>query len=102
MADSEAFSLICVALEERTPFSRIEARGTVRLALKSSGLSADSVTAKQMKVVVEVVFPKELTNRGIEDPGDVCRALSISLDGVFSESPHDDTPESIFRRLSGS
>jgi len=52
MADSAAFTHICDALESETSFSRIEARGTIRLALKSAGLAANSVTPEQIKVVV--------------------------------------------------
>ena len=101
MADSAAFTHICDALESETSFSRIEARGTIRLALKSAGLAASSVTPEQIKVVVERVLPVELENRGIADPNSVCRTITRGLAGIASEASSD-TPESVFHRLGGS
>ena len=101
MADSAAFSHICDALESATSFSRIEARGTIRLALKSAGLAASSVTPEQIRVVIERVLPLELENRGIPDPQGVCRTITRGLAGIASEASSD-TPESVFHRLGGS
>jgi hypothetical protein len=101
MADSSAFAHVCGALESATSFTRIEARGTVRIALKSAGLAANSVTADQIQVVIERVLPVELENRGIPDPDSVCRAIVRGLSTVASEESAD-TPESVFLRLGGS
>lgn len=101
MADSAAFAHVCIALENATTFSRIEARGTVRLALKSAGLAANSVTSEQMQVVIERIFPVELENRGIPDPEEVCRIVAHGLTDIGSETAAD-TPESVFDRLGGS
>lgn len=101
MADSAAFAHVCTALENATTFSRIEARGTVRLALKSAGLAAKSVTAEQIQVVIDRIFPLELENRGIPDPESVCQIVARGLAGIGSESSID-TPESVFDRLGGS
>ncbi len=101
MADSAAFTHVCDALESATSFSRIEARGTIRLALKSAGLAASSVTPEQIQVVVERVLPLELENRGIPDPESVCRASTRGLAGIAPDVSSD-TPESVFRRLGGS
>ena len=101
MAESEAFAHVCGALESETTFSRIEARGTVRLALKSAGLDAKDITADQMKVNLERVLPQELENRGISDPEGVCRLLTNGLSQVTSASASD-SPEDIFSRLGGS
>jgi hypothetical protein len=98
MVDSAAFAHVCNALESATYFSRIEARGTVRLALKCAGLAANSVTPEQIQVVIERVLPVELQNRGIPDPDLVCRIIASGLTGVSSEASSD-TPESVFRRL---
>ena len=101
MADSAAFAHVSNALESATSFSRIEARGTIRLALKSAGLSANSVTPEQIRVVIERVLPVELENRGIPDPESVCRAIARGLAAIASEASSD-TPESVFHRLGGS
>ncbi len=101
MAESAAFTHLCTALESETTFSRIEARGTVRLALKGAGLDAKNITVEQMKVILERIFAKELESRGVPDPEAVCRMLIRSLDHVASSSSGD-TPEDVFSRLGGS
>ena len=100
MADSQAFAHVCVELENETTFSRIEARGTVRLALKSAGLDAKTVSIDQMKVVLERVLPTELESRGIESPKSTCAILAEGLARI-STKPSEDTPEDVFSRLGG-
>ncbi len=53
MAEPTPFEWLCARLAERTELTLLEARGTVRLALKSSGLNAHSVQAAQLAVVLE-------------------------------------------------
>ena len=48
MADDNVFDWVCGALESATSLDRLEARGTLRLALKASGLEARTVTAEQL------------------------------------------------------
>lgn len=100
MADSAAFTHLCTALESETTFSRIEARGTVRLALKSAGLDSKNITVEQMKVILERVFPRELESRGVPNPEDVCRMLVRGLSQVAPDSSSE-TPEDVFSRLGG-
>jgi len=100
VAESAAFTHLCIALESETTFSRIEARGTVRLALKSAGLDAKNITVEQMKVILERVFPGELESRGVPDPEGVCQMLIRGLRQVAS-SASEDTPEDVFSRLGG-
>ena len=97
MAESAAFTHLCQALESETTFSRIEARGTVRLALKSAGLNAKNITIEQMKVILERVFPKELESRGVPDPEGVCRMLIRGLGQVVSAAA--ESAEDVFRSL---
>ncbi len=102
MADSSTFDYVCSALENATSLSRIESRGTVRLALKTAGLSANSVTAEQMEVVIDRLFPVELENRGVADADRVCLAMKSGLSALVSDASTGDTPESVFDRLGGS
>lgn len=100
---SRLFDFVADAIEKKTELAKLEARGTLRLALKESGFSADSVTAHEMAVVLERVMPGELTSRGIRDAQSVCETLSTSLK-EFKEAveEHGSTsPESIFARLAG-
>jgi len=100
MADSAAFELACEVLERDTRFDRLEARGTVRLALKAAGLDSRSVTAEQMAVVVANLLPRELESRGVENADQVCAALAAEL-ATLEASDAAETPEAVFARLGG-
>lgn len=100
MAAADSFEVASDEIERATTLSRLEARGTLRLALKEAGLDAASVTPSQMRVVVEKVLPGALTARGIEKPADVCRAIREKLPRLV-ESPLGDRPEAVFARLGG-
>jgi len=100
---SKLFDFVADAIEQRTNLAKLEARGTLRLALKESGFDADSITAHDMAVVLERVMPTELASRGIDDAESVCAGLSTSLrefkDAV--EEHGSSSPESVFARLAG-
>jgi hypothetical protein len=101
MASSTAFEWLCQELEERTDLDRLEARGTVRLALKQAGLQAEAVTGGQLAVVLARVLPGELTGRGIEDAESVCQKLAGGLREIPGEPSGHETPEAVFARLGG-
>ncbi len=101
MADSAAFDFVCERIQQGTSLDRLEARGTVRLALKQAGLEARSVTPDQMKVVVEKVLPGELESRGIEGAEGVCGGLAAGLAGVDAGAGAGESPDEVFRRLGG-
>lgn len=100
MAESNAFSVTCDALEGETSLDRLEARGTVRIALKQAGLDAASVTPHQMSVVLSEILAKELTTRGVSDGEAVCERLRRTV-GVLPEESGSDAPEAVFARLGG-
>jgi hypothetical protein len=99
MADSVAFLFVSEELGERTALEPIEARGTVRIALKKAGLSAQSVTNDQMAVVLERVLPGELEKRGIQDASVLCRELRTRVVRLAPEASPEESPETIFERL---
>ena len=68
---ADLFDLGAEALERHTDFDRLEARGTLRIALKNAGLNPKNVSADQFRVVFEKVMPAELEQRGIEDSAGV-------------------------------
>lgn len=76
MAAPTAFDVVCQEFERVTSLDRLEARGTVRLALKQGGLDARSVTRDQFEIILSKVMPDELTNRGIDDAESVCSQLA--------------------------
>lgn len=100
MADTRAFDLVCDQLEGGTSLDRLEARGTVRLALKQAGLESRSVTPEQMIVVVSRILPEELSNRGV-DGASICATISAGLQSMEAGEARE-TPDAVFRRLGGS
>jgi predicted YcjX-like family ATPase len=103
MADASAFDFVCGHLEQRTTLNRLEARGTVRLALKAAGLDAAHVTPAQMRTVVEKILPGELRNRAVEGPERHCTAIAALLASTqLAESGGNESPEAIFARLATS
>ncbi len=98
MPDSPTFDLVSEELEKSSRWDRLEARGTVRLALKAAGLRSDTVTPEQMKVVLEKILPGELATRGLSGAGALCTSIAGRLGSVASQSP-EETPDAIFKRL---
>ena len=99
MAGSRTFEWICAELESSSSLSALEARGTVRLALKQAGLEANQVTPEQMSVVTERVLRGELHSRGLEDAEELCGALATGLKRL-EVGAQPDSPEDVFKRLS--
>ena len=101
---SAIFDFVAGEVERKTELGKLEARGTVRLALKESGFSASSITAQQMAVVLERIMPKELLSRGVASAEAICSSLAIALREFKNavEEQGSASPESVFGRLSGS
>jgi hypothetical protein len=102
MADAAAFQRVCSELEILTGLSTLEARGTVRLALKAAGFDAKSVNSEQMSVVVRKVLPGELSLRGIEAGEGLCERIASGLAGCADAASAAESPEDVFRRLGAS
>jgi hypothetical protein len=100
MADFAVFDQACESLEQLTQFSRLEARGTMRIVLKEAGLDPASVRAAELCVVAKAVLPKELAARGVPDAESICAQLRTVLSGV-EDAAQSDTPEAVFARLGG-
>ncbi len=99
--DATLFDLAAERLEHHTGFDRLEARGTLRIALKIAGLTAKSVTAGALCVVFEKVMPDELEKRGVSDAAVACSAVIDDL--MNSPAPSEASAatdlDSIFQRL---
>jgi hypothetical protein len=103
MATNRLFDVVTEAMEADTGFSRLEARGTLRIALKISGLDADTIQPDQMRVVLARILPKELAARGVDAPEALCDRLVEVVNradrgGAITRS---DAPEDVFRRTRG-
>jgi hypothetical protein len=101
MASATAFEWLCNCLESATDFDRLEARGTVRIALKRAGLEAKTLSAEHVRVVLEKLMPEELETRGVPDAASTCTGLirRLSEIPVSESSAADFTPEAVFARL---
>jgi hypothetical protein len=100
MADSPVFDWVCSQVEQATEFSAIEARGTVRIALKKSGVTAADVTAAQMQIVIKRVLPDELTRRGCDEASRACDDMARRLmEQRFESTSDEESPEDVFARL---
>lgn len=86
MATTPAFERAADLLERETPFDRLAARGTVRLALRDAGLDARSVSAAQMLQVVQTRLGGELAARGVPDASAVCARIATGLAVLVRET----------------
>ena len=98
---ADLFDFAADRLEHHTSFERLEARGTLRIALKAAGLAPNNMTGAQLQVVFEQVMPGELDSRGVSDVRDVCAAVLTDLArvGGAAEDAGATSPDEIFRRL---
>jgi len=98
------FDLAAEKLEIHSDLDKLEARGTLRLALKASGLDASALTTTQLEVVLEKVMPGELERRGVWNPQKVCEAVATDVKaGLGDADPASmSEAEAVFRRLGGS
>ena len=97
------FDLAAEHLEQQTSLDRLEARGTLRLALKQAGLEPNGLTLEQLGVVFERVLPGELQTRGVDAAAGICEAVMKAV----ANSPEAAAPngsrgvDEVFRRLGG-
>jgi len=99
MATSTAFEWLCEQVEAETALDRLEARGTVRIALKQAGLEAASAAPDQIAVVLSRVLPPELEGRGVTEADGLCRRLTERLPEIPDAPGSPDSPEAVFARL---
>jgi len=100
--DSAVFEWVSAALERATTFNSLQARGTVRLALKKAGLDATTVNVIGMTAVISRLLPKELASRKIENGDAICAQLALELkqaDLGAASAATAQTPEDVFRRI---
>ncbi len=96
---ASVFDHVADQIIKHTSLAKLEARGTLRIAVREAGLDARSITAGEMAVVLQRVMPKEFDARGIEDASGICEQIVASLaDGDFEEASGE-SPEAVFARL---
>jgi len=96
--DSDTFTIVADRLCELSELDRLEARGTLRIALKKAGVDAKSLGREDLEATFAKIMPGELESRGCADAGAICDAIMKSLDGDTPESSTRSRDE-IMRRL---
>ncbi len=85
-SESPFFERTCQLLEQTTALSQLQARGTIRLALKEAGFDSRSVNRPQMLATVLQSLPAELSRVGVEDSEGVCEQIIAGLASVGTDS----------------
>lgn len=95
------FDLAAQKLEQHTGFSQLEARGTLRIAVKSAGLDPGSLTLDELRVVFEKLMPGELEQRGVSDTANTCAGVMRDLENapIATADSSSSSPDDVFRRL---
>jgi hypothetical protein len=99
--ETSLFDLAAQALEQHTGFSQLEARGTLRIAVKSAGLDPRSLTLAELRVVFEKLMPGELEQRGVSETASACAAVMRELENtpIAATDSSSSSPDDVFRRL---
>jgi hypothetical protein len=95
------FDTAAELLEQRTSLDRLEARGTLRIALKEVGLDVATLSVEQLRVVFEKILPGELERRGVDDASTACAAVmkEVALSPAAAAAHQSEDAEAVFRRL---
>ncbi len=98
--ESPVFERAADELERLSRLSRLEARGTLRLALKEAGLLPKTVNTRAILIVLDRILSPLLTRRGVQGAPEICRSIATVVRGLTSETSYDvETPEKVFARI---
>ncbi|MDH3520402.1 MAG: hypothetical protein OEM49_08080 [Myxococcales bacterium] len=97
------FDAVAEMLQARTSLDRLQARGTLRLALKVAGLDPSDLSTEQLRVVLEKILPRELETRGVEQAAAICSAVmtDVASSHVAEAADSRASVDEIFSRLGG-
>jgi hypothetical protein len=95
------FDWVAQAVEAQTTLSRLEARGTLRLALKAAGVAPERASRREIEVVLKAVAPKHLHACSVRDADAVCIRIlgALRTAVVVEDAPAGDSPEDVFGRF---
>jgi len=79
VATASVFDLAAEQIEQKTMLDRLQARGTLRIAVRDAGLDAKTVSAQALARVITTKLPHELQVRGVEDAEAVCLSIGELL-----------------------
>jgi hypothetical protein len=100
---SDLFAIAARHLERHCDLDALEARGTLRIALKAGGVDARDLDASQLQAVLSHLMPRELKARGVVDAETVCRAVArdVAVEWRAQDSARPERPDDVLRRLGG-
>ncbi|MDI1431990.1 hypothetical protein [Polyangium sorediatum] len=97
---SRVFERVAEELERLSKLTRLEARGTLRIALREAGFLPKNVTPRSMTVVLERTLPPLLLKRGVREAAMICYQMCILVrETMGMESAEVETPERVFARI---
>lgn len=101
---SDLFALVADRLETLTELDRLEARGTLRIALKKAGVDAKKFTVAELEAVFAKIMPDALVQCGVPNAAEVCGRVLASLPSDLRDEPGDSAAsrDEIMRRLASS
>ena len=99
MADSAIFEFVASELERATSLGRPAARAAVRSVLERARFDPESVSADQMRLLIERLLPSQIRDSGVEDADRVCQQLvaGLAAQGFAVDGP--ESPDEIFGRM---
>lgn len=97
------FDLASEQLENHTTFDRLEARGALRIALKTAGLEPGSLTLEELAAVFDKLMPTELEKCGLDDADALAKRVLEGIQRSAATSGHvpEASVDATFRRLGG-
>ena len=97
----DLFDCATQTLEALTDLDRLEARGTLRIALREAGLALVQLTLPQLEIVFEKVMPQQLERRAVADSQAICGAVikTLRASGISANGPTSTGSDDVFSRL---
>lgn len=97
---SRVFERVADELERLSKLSRLEARGTLRFALREAGFLPRNVTPRQMIVVLEKTLSSLLVKRGVREGATICHQIGILVrETMGMESSEGEASERVAARI---
>jgi hypothetical protein len=98
MSQSPVFEWVATRLQAATKWSALEARGTVRLALKDMGIDPRFVSKREMLAVVRTTLSRALESRRFNGAKQLCDFFEMELAYAAFDSEVE-SPEAVFQRF---
>jgi hypothetical protein len=99
MADSALFEFVVGELTRATSLGRAAARAAVRSVTLRALFDPDTLSAGQMRLLVERLLPSEIRKGGVEDAERICKQIHAGLAAQALAFDGPESPDEIFSRM---